>query len=75
MSPEMFIASAPGLEELNQIPTLDLFCKILLRNVSFSSLGVYFINIYEQLLLVQIPKTQIDTDDLTLFLRFWNLCM
>jgi hypothetical protein len=45
-----------GLEELNQIPTFDLFCKIPLRNVSFLSLRVDFINIYEQLLLVQTPK-------------------
>ncbi len=29
--------------------------------------------IYEQLLCVQIPKAQKDTDNLTEFLRFWDL--
>jgi len=30
---------------------------------------------YEELLRVQIPKAQKDTDDLTIFLRFWDLCV
>ncbi len=36
---------------------------------------VNFINIYMQLLCVQIPKAQKDTDNLTEFLRFWDLRM
>ncbi len=30
---------------------------------------------YEQLLHTKIPKAQKDTDDLTVFLRFWDLHM
>jgi len=35
--------------------------------------GVNFTNFYEQLLLTGIPKAQKDSDDLTVFLRSWDL--
>jgi len=37
--------------------------------------GVNFTIISEQLLRTQIPKVQTDTDDLTVFLHFWDLWM
>jgi len=38
-----------------------------------SVLGSISPTYYEQLLPTQIPKAQKDTDDLTVFLRFWDL--
>jgi len=35
--------------------------------------GVNFTNVYKQLLLSKISKVQNNTDDLTVFLRFWDL--
>jgi len=42
--------------------------------VKESVLGSILSTFYEQLSQMQIPKAQKDTDDLTIFLYFWNLC-
>ncbi len=36
--------------------------------------GVDFTTFYEQLLCAEIPKEQKDTNDLIVFLHFWDLC-
>ena len=51
---------------LAQILLIDLWWNWHLRSISPM--------LYEQLLLAKIPKPQVETDDLTVFLRIWDLC-
>ncbi len=41
----------------------------------FVTTGVNFINIFSTAFTHADPKAQIDTDDLTEFLHFWDLCV
>jgi len=47
----------------------------VLRSTKHRARCQFHQHFYEQFLLKQIPKAQKDTDDLTVFLRFWDLCV